>query len=387
MNPATRGIRWRTAAAAMAVSLIAVACGSSETVAPAPAPAPSPAPAPAPAPAGPFLQGKTIQWIVPFSPGGTGDLIARVSSSILSDFVEGSPSIVVRSMPGGGGLAGANTFWTNPSDGTSLLIASLSQVLPWLLGEKEVQYDMAKMTPLFGVPATWILYTRPETGVTSIKDFANPKTELIIGLQSPTGVDLPLLLAFEILGIADSLKMVFGYGGAGATAVAYEQGEINVGVRTTNGLLLQQKELLDAGVIQPIFTLGISDGKTLSRDPLLPDVPTVGEVYKELYGSEPSGELWDLLVQVQLLAANFGIAVWTHSDADPAVIDALIDGFEQTVNDPVFMSVIGDRALGGYAPVIGDAARQKADATTGFSEELIAALRTWLTENYDVDLG
>ena len=52
-----------------------------------------------------FWRGKSIDYIVPTSPGGDYDLRSRLMSRHFPKHIPGNPAIVVRNMPGGLGIA------------------------------------------------------------------------------------------------------------------------------------------------------------------------------------------------------------------------------------------------------------------------------------------
>jgi tripartite-type tricarboxylate transporter receptor subunit TctC len=65
---------------------------------------------------------KPVQIVVPFNPGGSGDIIGRVLAPHLSSSL-GSP-VVILNKPGGSGSIGAASVATATPDGTTLLLAS-----------------------------------------------------------------------------------------------------------------------------------------------------------------------------------------------------------------------------------------------------------------------
>src|SRR5215208_5756900 len=68
-----------------------------------------------------FYSGKTIQLYVGFSPGGGVDSEARIAARHLARFIPGNPTIVVKNMPGAGGIVLANHIYEGAeADGLTL---------------------------------------------------------------------------------------------------------------------------------------------------------------------------------------------------------------------------------------------------------------------------
>ena len=68
-----------------------------------------------------FFKGKTVTVYIGFGPGGTYDLFGRMVARHIGKHIPGNPSIVVRNMPGGLGIAAANFLAkAAPRDGTVL---------------------------------------------------------------------------------------------------------------------------------------------------------------------------------------------------------------------------------------------------------------------------
>src|SRR5207248_3310567 len=65
---------------------------------------------------------KPVTFIVPFAPGGTTDILARLVSQRLEQRL-GKP-FIVENRPGGGGLTGAVAVTRAPPDGYTLIMAS-----------------------------------------------------------------------------------------------------------------------------------------------------------------------------------------------------------------------------------------------------------------------
>src|ERR1700692_3605345 len=59
------------------------------------------------------LDGRTIEWIVPFDAGGGTDVRSRFHVPWLKKYLKSHVSIVVENKPGAGSISGTNLFYAN----------------------------------------------------------------------------------------------------------------------------------------------------------------------------------------------------------------------------------------------------------------------------------
>src|SRR5699024_5318674 len=105
---------------------------------------------------------------------------------------------------------------------------SASTKIPYLIGESHVEFDLNNLEPIVGFPTGVAVYSSPESGVEEPADLMDTNEDLVRGATSPTSIDVMTLLALEVLDLRDTIQINFGYEGAGASRVAFEQGETNM---------------------------------------------------------------------------------------------------------------------------------------------------------------
>jgi tripartite-type tricarboxylate transporter receptor subunit TctC len=214
-----------------------------------------------------FYRGKTISMVVSSSPGGGYDALARAVARFLGTHIAGNPSVIVRNMPGAGGIVATN-FIANVAPRDGLTIACVLNNTPFepLFGTKEADYDATKLTWL-GTPSveTGLLIVWHTSPVKTLDDARTIQiTAGSSGANSAPSFYARLLN--ELLGL--KIKIVLGYPGQNEAYFAMERGEIDsFGVTFWSSLTSTKSEWIRDKKVRILIQYGPE------KEAALPDVP------------------------------------------------------------------------------------------------------------------
>lgn len=218
-----------------------------------------------------FYKGKTVSILVGYEGGGGYDLYARLVAPFLSKHLPGQPSVIVQNMAGAGGLRAARNLVTvSAKDGTAL--GMLAQTLPFdtLLGYTP-DIDAATFTWIgrlalnveVGVAIT-------KSGIRTIEDARKRETPSAGTGGTASSTVVPFLLN-RLAGT--KFKLIAGYKSANEALLTMERGEVDtVGAIGIATIMARHADRLKDGTIALIYQ------SALTRHPLIPDVPLIGEL-------------------------------------------------------------------------------------------------------------
>ena len=203
---------------------------------------------------GNFFSGKTILLYVGFPPGGGVDGEARIAARHLSRFIPGNPSVVVKNMPGAGGIVVGNHMYKGVEpDGLTLAMPGRSGfLLSNVVKDNNVTYDLAKFAYIGGAGSTnSILWLRKDSGITNIAQLKVAKTEIVLGAWSARSQNA---LVPKVLRHYEGwpFKVVHGYPGTNEVLFAIERREV-VGLYSHQGSIQNLRpQMISDGQLIPI---------------------------------------------------------------------------------------------------------------------------------------
>ncbi len=335
-----------------------------------------------------FYKGKTVTVVVPFGEGGGSDLAGRFYARWLSKTLPGNPKTVVINEEGGGGVVAFNKYAKSTEhDGLTLIMGSSTPHSLFVYKSPEVQYDLSDFNPIVATPTGNLMYVSPSANVQEPGDLLNPDVQIDFPGIVPVGGDLYKVMPLLLLDV--NVKETWGYESSGAAAIAFDQGEANVDVASGPNWTQDVLPKIESGDAIPLLATGqIGEDGSLERDPLAPDMPTTAEVYEELYGEAPSGEMWDSYLLQTALVNTLGRTLWIHDDAPEGAVEALEETVASWRENDEYLQENAELNGADYLPNTGDALDALVQKNIfEVPEENIEWLANFVKDRYDVDLA
>jgi tripartite-type tricarboxylate transporter receptor subunit TctC len=211
---------------------------------------------------------RPLRFIVPFGPGGVGDLTARAVAQKISEPL--GQQVIVDNRPSAGGVVAAEIVAKAEPDGHTLLLLNNQQALSVSLF-KSLPYDPLRDFAPISTIGTFSLavLVAPGSPFKSVKDLiararANPGK--LNG--ATTNVGATQNLAAELFKSMAGINVtIVPYTTTGAVLTALRGGDVQFAFEILAPIMGQVK----SGTLRALAVT------TSSRFPLLPDVPTVDE--------------------------------------------------------------------------------------------------------------
>jgi tripartite-type tricarboxylate transporter receptor subunit TctC len=212
---------------------------------------------------------KLIRIVVPFTPGGSNDVVAREIASGLQDRL--NQTAVVENKPGGGGTIAYSYVAKSPPDGHLMLIAPASFTMGPHLSRNPAYNPVTDFAPVNLVAdVPFVMVVPASLPVKSVKEFIE------LAKRSPdkltfgsVGVGTPQHLGGELFKVSAGIDLIHvPFRGATVVIPDLLAGRVDMFIGAINSLL----PLINEGKLRAIAMAG------KKRVASLPDVPTMAEV-------------------------------------------------------------------------------------------------------------
>jgi tripartite-type tricarboxylate transporter receptor subunit TctC len=185
-----------------------------------------------PAQAQNFYQGKAVTLVVANAAGGGYDASARALARAMKKYIPGAANVIVRNMPGAGGLIAANYMYSVAApDGLTFALLSRSSPMQPILGIAKAKFKTENFTWLGTsssyADSAYFLVVMTSAPYQTIADLRKPGDKPAqIGSLAAGGTDTDVMLVTKDV-LKLNLQLIRGYKGSGEIALAMERGEIH----------------------------------------------------------------------------------------------------------------------------------------------------------------
>ena len=211
---------------------------------------------------------RTVRLIVPFGAGGPADVYARILAKYLSE--ETKQSFVVEDRPGAGSLIGTDAVAKSAPDGYTLLVMSNTHTTNESLMPNKPYQLMRDFVPVASINySDLIMVVHPSVPAKTVAEFiALAKNEPGKLNYASSGPGTPYHMAgelFKAMSHTDIVHVPHKASGDMRNSV------LSGNVQMMFDAVTVMSQLAKAGKVRALATTGVK------RNPLTPDLPTVGE--------------------------------------------------------------------------------------------------------------
>jgi tripartite-type tricarboxylate transporter receptor subunit TctC len=298
--------------------------------------------------------GKPIDLVVSEPVGGGFDTLARLVAPHLGRALPGNPPVVVRNMPGAGGLLAANYLYNvAPRDGATIGMIEQSVYATQLFKTKGLNADVRKFNWLGRVTSNnAVLFARSNQPVQKIEDAF--QHELVV---SATGLSSQMrwTILKKLTGV--KFKLIVGHGGSAEAMLALERGEIDALSTPWIVLRVTKADWLRDRKINILLQTG------LDRAADLPDVPRLVDLAR----TDEQRAMLTLFSQPE----KVGRSLIAPPGTPPERVADLRTAFSAMLKDKDFLAELEARKLG-LDPLEGEALQDFILRSFEYDPELIA---------------
>jgi tripartite-type tricarboxylate transporter receptor subunit TctC len=283
-----------------------------------------------------FYEGKTITIVSGFSPGGGYDTYGRLAANHLGKHVPGTPSLIVRNMPGASSMKAVKYLYTTASqDGTTLTIFNPGLVEQSLTNPSVVDVDFSKLRFIGSVTSeVRVCYLTKARGVDSLDGFLKGGV-FNFGATSTGATSYTSAALLKNL-FGAQVKHVTGYPGSSEQRLALERGELDGMCGSWTSI---PADWIRDKKVTPIVRFGRAEIDGAPKMPYIADLAKTEEQRQ--------------ILAVVLASAEFGRPFAMGPQVPEAQLTILRRAFDAMLKDPAFVAEAEKRQLEVIGPMKG----------------------------------
>lgn len=220
-----------------------------------------------------FYKGKTVTFIVPYSPGGGYDFYARFMAPHLEKYT--GCTMVIKNKPGGGGVVGANFVYRAKPDGRTIGILNMTGAIPaQIAGAKGIDFDLTKfnwMARLNDEPQVFVVGA--DSSYKSWDEILKSTETIKLACTGTVGSTYLDLLVLKMVFDLKNFDIVTGFSGTSDADLSVIRGEL---VGTASSVSSKIKKI-EEGNFKPLLVIAEEKVKGLENVPIIYDFPMSAE--------------------------------------------------------------------------------------------------------------
>ncbi len=292
-----------------------------------------------------FYKDKTLTLLINYGVGGNADTEARVYQQHLAKYIPGHPNIIIRNMPGAGGVTAMNQLGLNigsQPDGLTLGYFTMSATV-LITDDPVLKIKVDDLVPIAASRGWNLVYARKDIvpgGYTTPADFPRAQNIYAGGYSKASSHDTRLRLALEVMNLP--YKMVTGFPGTAQINKAMLQNEVNFTGSSLPGFqTVVVPQIIKPGIGVVLFQYPVigPDGKP-SGNPALEKLGIVifDKFYQEAFGKSPSGPKYDALVLTNDISTKMQRGMFLPKGSPAEAVSALRQAVTSVAADPDFIA-------------------------------------------------
>jgi len=286
---------------------------------------------------------KVVRIVVPFAPGGTTDVQARILAKKYTESL--GQAFVVENRAGASGMVGTEAVARAPADGYMLLFTSASLSVSTALFAGKFKLDPTKdLAPVIWTSSVpLVLAVHPSVPAKSVKELVELSKRQKGGLNGGHNANgTTSQIALEMLVQQAGARLVqIPYKGGGPSTIALLAGEIDLVFST----LTTVKSHIDSGRIRG---LAVTTRKPSS---VFPKLPTMSSIYPDFESDNWFGMFVPTGTPKDIIAKLHGLAVDTLRSPEMREFISK-DGGDVVASTPEELGVHLRNEIARYAKVI-----------------------------------
>jgi tripartite-type tricarboxylate transporter receptor subunit TctC len=275
------------------------------------------------------FQGKTLTMIIGFAAGGGTDAFGRLAASFLGTYLPGSPTVIVRNVPGAEGITAMNYLVQQIApDGYTVVTAASTTADPLNYRKPQSHFDPTDFAVIGGAGRGGSAILISKEAEKRLYD----KRAAPVVMGTPGGVPRSgmQMTAWGIEFLGWNAKWVVGYRGTSELMLALERGEVDM-TATANLFLIQK--LVEGDKFKILLQTGTLKNGTFVSRPDFGDAPTLAKLLEGKIQDPLAAKAFEYWGSIASMDKWLALPL----KSPKAMVDVYRDAYGKIVHDPEFV--------------------------------------------------